>query len=221
MKISDEDKINYGLKLRKYREKAALTQKEVVNKSEKFIEEACKEYAELEEKVCFNQVQLSNWEKGKYIPHHINRFLLSVIYGVTAEEIEINYLQDSETKLMNYLDDLMQEDTTYITQNNMLFNNEEEIKETIDDSYYVLEKEAFNNGTQINISRLTRLNSLKAWSIQKKLQYIIDLHMAAGLSVPKYLLDALKETDLEKKSQMFYEFYINFYNGALYARKKK
>ena len=76
MKKSKEDKVNYGLKLKGFREDLNLTQEEVVKKAMLLVEEWNKG-EENPYKVCFNQTQLSNWEKGKYFPHHINRFLLS------------------------------------------------------------------------------------------------------------------------------------------------
>lgn len=221
MKMSDNEKKSYGLKLREYREKLNLTQEEVVNKAKKFIEETYRNDDSGTTKICFNQNQLSNWENGKYIPHHINRFLLSVIYDVPVDELEFNYPQNENEDLLRYISDLVKEDETYIDKDNMTFESEDELKEIIGNSHNSESKDAFKNGTQINIHYLTKLHLNQNWNIQKKIQYIIDLHIAQGLIVPQYLMDILNETDPEKKSQMYYEYYVNFYNGSLYASKKR
>lgn len=221
MKMNDEDKKSYGLKLKAYREKLNLTQEEVVNKAKVFIEETYKNDDSGVTKICFNQNQLSNWENGKYIPHHINRFLLSVVYDIPVEELEFNYPQNENEDLERYISNLVQEDKTYIDKDNMTFESEDEMKEIIGNLYNFEDKEAFRNGTQINIHYLAKLHLNKNWDIQKKTQYIIDLHIAQGLIVPKQLIDILNETDSEKKSQMYYEYYVNFYNGSLCANKKK
>ena len=220
MKISDEDKKSYGLKLKSYREKLNLTQEEVVKRANEFIEETYKNDNSGVTKVCFNQNQLSNWENGKYIPHHINRFLLSVIYQVPVTELEFNYIQNEDEDLEKYIADLIQEDKTYIDKDNLTFESEDEIKDVLGNSFNSESQEAFKNGTKININYLTKLHLNNNWNIQKKTQYIIDLHIAQGLIVPKQLIDILNETDFDKKSQMYYEYYVNFYNGSLYASKK-
>jgi len=219
--MNNEDKIKYGLKLKEYREKLNLTQNEVVNKAKEFINNSYDETDECIEKTCFNQNQLSNWEKGKYIPHHINRYLLSVVYNIPIEELEPNYPQNVDRELENYIQTLIQEDKQYISQDNMIFESEDERKETTNDSTSIKYNEAFKNGMKMSIGHLSKLQLNTNWSIQKKLEYIINLHMAQGLTVPNHLLNAVTETDSEKKSQMYYEYYINFYNGALHASKNK
>lgn len=209
----------YGLKLKEYREKLNLTQEEVVNKAKEFIDETYKDDDTGATKICFNQNQLSNWENGKYIPHHINRYLLSIVYNIPHEELEFNYPQNENDDLEGYIRDLVQEDKAYIDKNNMIFESEDEMKEIIDDSDFK-NKEAFMNGTQVNIFYLTKLHLNRNWDIQKKTQYIIDLHIANGLVVPKHLIDTLNETDSERKCQMYYEYYVNFIM-ARYIKAKK
>lgn len=218
--MNNEDKVKYGLKLKEYRKTLNLTQEEVVNKAKEFVDNSYAEDENYSEKTCFNQNQLSNWEKGKYIPHHINRFLLSVVYNVPVEELEPNYPQNVEKELENYIQSLIQEDNQYISKDNMVFESEDEIKEIIGDSVDIKDNEAFRNGTFMSMGHLSKVQINTNWSIQKRLEYIINLHVGYGLLVPNQLLNALNETDSEKKSQMYYEYYINLYNGALYARKK-
>lgn len=145
---------------------------------------------------------------------------MSIVYNIPHEELEFNYPQNENDDLEGYIRDLVQEDKAYIDKNNMIFESEDEMKEIIDDSDFK-NKEAFMNGTQVNIFYLTKLHLNRNWDIQKKTQYIIDLHIANGLVVPKHLIDTLNETDSERKCQMYYEYYVNFYNGSLYKSKKR
>lgn len=219
--IDNEEKVKYGLKLKEYRERLNLTQEEVVNRAKKFIEESYNDCESLENKICFTQNQLSNWEKGKYIPHHINRFLLSVVYKIPAEDLEFNYPKNIETELMNYLNELKEEDNTYIEKDGILYESEEEMKELVQENFDEESKEAFINGTKVNIYKLVQLHLNKNWDIKKKTQFIIDLHIAQGLTIPKILMDIINEDDSDKALQMYYKYYMNFYNGSLYASKKK
>lgn len=218
--MNNEDKIKYGLKLKGCREKLNLTQKEVVNKANELIENWYSEDDNFTNKTCFNQNQLSNWENGKYIPHHINRYLLSLVYNVPIEEIEPNYPESIENDLMTYIQSLIKEDEEYIDKDNMVFESKDEIKEVLGESINITDNEAFRNGTLMSKNVLTKLQINNQWSIQQKLEYLINLHMAQGLAVPNKLLKALSENDFEKKSQMYYEYYINLYNGTLYASKR-
>lgn len=219
MKKSKEDKVNYGLKLKGFRENLNLTQEEVVKKAMLLVEEWNKG-EENPCKVCFNQTQLSNWEKGKYFPHHINRFLLSVIYNIPQTELEFNYPKE-EKDLLNYVRDLVEEDKSYIEKDNMIFESSRELEEIIPSEYTEIQREAFKNGTKLNYTALRKLTLNTYWNTDRKIQYIVDLHIIAGLKIPEFLIKALNENDTDKKEQMYYEFYIGFYNGALYVNKQK
>lgn len=219
MKKSKEDKVNYGLKLKGFREDLNLTQEEVVKKAMLLVEEWNKG-EENPYKVCFNQTQLSNWEKGKYFPHHINRFLLSVIYNIPQTELEFNYPKE-EKDLLNYVRDLVEEDKSYIEKDNMIFESSRELEEIIPSEYTKIQREAFKNGTKLNYTALRKITLNVYWNTDRKIQYIIDLHIIAGLKIPEFLIKALNENDKDKKEQMYYEFYIGFYNGALYGNKQR
>ncbi len=221
MKISNEEKIKYGLKLKEYREELGLTQEEVVDRAKEFVERVYNDNCSSEKGTCFNQVQLSNWEKGKYIPHNINRYLLSVIYGISPNELDPFYPSNIEEELESYIANLVEEDKSYISQDNMVFESKDEMKETIGELYDDEDKQAFKNGTHIESYYLTKLHLRKEWSISKKIQYIIDLHIAKGLDIPKQLIEMLNENDEEKQCKMYYKYYINFYNGSVFMSKKK
>lgn len=221
MKISDIDRKKYGLKLKELREQKGLTQKEVVSKVEKFIQETYKGDENLCEKKSFNQNQLSNWENGKYLPHHINRFLLSVVYDVPAEELETCYTENIAEELEDYIQKLNQENEIYIDKDNMIFESEDEMKEIIGDLDNSEISEAFKNGTLIDKNYLGKLVVNQNWNIEEKIKYIIDLHMKLQLIVPKSLIEALNEKDPEKKAQMYYTYFVDFYNGSLWASKHR
>lgn len=217
MKLNKEERVKYGKKLKQYRENCNLTQEEVVIKVKEFIEKHCNEN---EDYTYFTQTQLSNWENGKYIPHHINRFLLAKIYNISIEELEDNFPNGNMEMVTSYVEDLAEEDKVYILENNQLFETEIEKKETPSDRYRIGDNQAFLNGTHVEIHSLLKLVTNQHWDIEKRLQYIIDLHMRCELSIPQILIQALNERDSDKKAQIYYQYYASFYNGSLWASKK-
>jgi len=233
MEMNKEERIQYGLKLKELRKKCNLTQSEAVQKAKQALKEMDKYTEKLEdgEEICFNQAQLSNWEQGKFMPSSMNRYLLSIIYDVHISELDPHFPQEyTYEKFKEYTNSLDEENKTFIKKDGMEFENEEEMQEIemgklkeIEKNSNDEDKQAIRDGANIPFSYIKQLSLKMNWSIQKKTEHLVSLFMKGNLPVPQQLLNIVKETDKNKKAEMYYAYFINLYNGSYlaYIRSKK